>query len=66
MYSQVQSVLLTPINDDEDADNEEDQDGALQEDIADFAELEYFCQAASKVATLSSNSHNHHMAAANF
>ena len=44
----MQTVQLAPINNaDEASDDEDDYGAGFQEDMGDYAELEYFCQAAS-------------------
>lgn len=44
----MQTVQLAPINNEDEASDDEDDYGAgFQENMGDYAELEYFCQAAS-------------------
>ena len=47
----MQTAQLAPINNVDEESYEENDGASLQEDMGDFAELEYFCQAASQVAT---------------
>ena len=49
----MQTVQLAPINNNDESSSEENEDdygGGLQEAMGEYAELEYFCQAASLVA----------------
>jgi len=52
----VQTVQLAPVNNQSHrgasgfSDDEDEEDDGMQEDMVDYAELEYFCQAAGVVA----------------